>query len=50
VRLTGEGETLAQRAYEISLDMEQELLRHLSAAEKAMLFELLFKVAKHRRA
>lgn len=50
VRLTGEGETLAQRAYEISLGMEQELLRHLSAAEKAMLFELLFKVAKHRRA
>jgi DNA-binding MarR family transcriptional regulator len=50
VRLTEDGETLAQRAHEVSLSMEQELLRHLSAAEQAMLFELLFKVAKHRRA
>jgi DNA-binding MarR family transcriptional regulator len=50
VRLTEEGETLAKRAYEVSLSMEQDLLRHLSTAEQAMLFELLFKVAKHRRA
>lgn len=50
VRLTEEGEALARRAHEVSLSMEQELLRHLSAAEQAMLFELLAKVARHRRA
>jgi hypothetical protein len=29
--------------------MEQDLLRHLSEAERAILIELLQKVARHRR-
>lgn len=49
VHLTEEGQSLAHRSHEISLTMEQELLRNLSPAEQAMLFELLSKVAEQRR-
>lgn len=49
VRLTRKGQALAKKAHEVSLTMEQDLLRHLSEAERAILIELLQKVARHRR-
>jgi DNA-binding MarR family transcriptional regulator len=49
VLLTRKGATLARKAHEVSLTMEQEVLKHLSDAERAMLIELLQKVARHRR-
>ena len=45
VHLSAQGEDLAQRAHDVSLTMEDELLRGLSPAERAMLRELLIKVA-----
>ena len=45
VHLSAKGEDLAQRAHQVSLTMEDELLRVLSPAERAMLRELLIKVA-----
>lgn len=50
VHLTPRGRELAQKAHEISLTMEQELLKHLTEGERAMLKELLAKVARARRA
>lgn len=50
VRLTDAGAALVAQLQTESAAMEQELLGHLSAAERAMLFELLRKVAAHRRA
>lgn len=44
--LTADGETLASQSHDISLKMERHLLRHLSTAERAMLRELLHKVAQ----
>lgn len=49
IRLTRKGSQLSRKAYEISLTMEHELLRPLSEAERAILIELLQKVARHRR-
>lgn len=49
VLLTRKGAALARKAHEVSLTMEQEALKHLSDAERAMLIELLQKVARHRR-
>jgi DNA-binding MarR family transcriptional regulator len=49
IRLTRAGRTLAKKAHEISLGMEQEALHHLSEAERAMLFELLQRVARSGR-
>jgi DNA-binding MarR family transcriptional regulator len=49
VVLTREGDALARRAATISRTMERELLQRLSAAERAMLIELLMKVAAHRQ-
>jgi DNA-binding MarR family transcriptional regulator len=49
IRLTRTGRTLAKKAHEISLAMEQETLRHLSDAERAMLLELLQRVARPGR-
>ena len=49
VLLTRKGATLARKAHEVSLTMEQEVLKQLSDAERAMLIELLQKVARHRR-
>lgn len=49
IRLTRKGAALARKAHEVSLTMEQELVRHLTEAERAMLIELLQKVARHRR-
>jgi DNA-binding MarR family transcriptional regulator len=49
IHLTRKGQVLARKARDVSLTMEQDLLRHLSAAEQAMLIELLHKVSRHRR-
>lgn len=49
VNLTPAGEDLAARAHALSLDCEREMLRHLTAGERAILLELLDKVARHRR-
>lgn len=49
IGMTDEGLELVQRAETISVSMEKEILRHLSPAEQAILFELLQKVATHRR-
>lgn len=49
VTLTRKGLALARKADTQSSSMETELLSHLSFAERAMLFELLEKVATHRR-
>ena len=46
VLLTAAGEALARRAHGVSLTMEDPLLRALSAAEQAMLRELLLKLAR----
>ena len=50
VRLTRKGAALVREAREVSLTMERDLLRHLSEAERAMLIELLQKVARGGRA
>jgi DNA-binding MarR family transcriptional regulator len=50
VHLTRKGQALAKKAQDIALTMENELARTLSAAEKAMLIELLRKVSRHRGA
>jgi DNA-binding MarR family transcriptional regulator len=46
--LTRDGEALARRAATVSATMERSLLQRLSAAERAMLIELLMKVAAQR--
>lgn len=45
LRLTAQGVELARRAQRVSADMESGLLSVLSAAERAMLGELLHKLA-----
>lgn len=50
IALTRAGAALAQKAAVAAAAMEEPLLRHLSAAERAMLFELLLKVARLRHA
>lgn len=49
IRLTRKGSALARRALDVSTTMEQDVLRHLTGAERAILTELLQKVARHRR-
>ena len=49
IHLTPAGEKLAKKAHAVSRAMEQEILRHLSEGERAMLLELLQKVARHRK-
>jgi len=46
--LSAEGVALARRAQTAAKTMEHSLLQRLSRAERAMLFELLAKVAGHR--
>ncbi|MEK8033112.1 MarR family transcriptional regulator [Ideonella sp. DXS29W] len=48
IRLTPAGQALVTRARDIGLTMEDDALRVLSAAEKAMLIELLQRVAQRR--
>jgi DNA-binding MarR family transcriptional regulator len=48
IELTASGQALAKRAQAAAKTMEQGLLRRLSRAERAMLIELLIKVAGHR--
>jgi DNA-binding MarR family transcriptional regulator len=49
IELTKTGAALVKKAEARAEQMEHELLKHLTAAETAMLFELLKKVAVHRR-
>ena len=48
--LSADGQSLARRAQGVAKTMEHGLLRRLSDAERAMLFELLAKVAGHNEA
>jgi DNA-binding MarR family transcriptional regulator len=50
LHLTRKGEALARKARDVSATMEQDLQRQLSVAERAMLIELLQKVASPTRA
>jgi DNA-binding MarR family transcriptional regulator len=49
IHLTPAGTTVAAESYELSTGCEREMLKHLTAAERGMLLELLDKVARHRR-
>lgn len=49
LRLTRKGSLLAQQSLEVSRTMENDLLRALSEAERAMLMELLLKVVRAGR-
>ena len=49
IALTRKGVALVRKAERIADGMESELLGHLSEAERAQLFQLLEKVARHRR-
>ena len=49
IELTQRGRTLHGKAKQIADTMEDELLSHFSAGERAMLFELLQKLAAQRR-
>jgi DNA-binding MarR family transcriptional regulator len=49
VRLTPEGQVLIRKARKISMAMEVEPLKVLSAAEQALLIELLQRVAQGKR-
>jgi DNA-binding MarR family transcriptional regulator len=49
VSLTPTGRELALQAHALSMDMEQDVLGALSAAERAILIELLQKVARAAR-
>lgn len=50
VSLTAAGRELALKAHELSMEMERGVLGALSAAERAILIELLQKVARATRA
>ena len=49
IDLTREGAALVKKADQIADGMEGELLRHLTEVERTTLFQLLEKVAIHRR-
>lgn len=49
IRLTPQGRALHAKAKQVADTMESDLLSHFSAGERAMLFELLQKVAAQRR-
>lgn len=49
IHLTAKGKKLAEASYRLSLSCESEMLKHLTPGERAMLLELLDKVARHRR-
>ncbi|MEW6708038.1 MAG: MarR family winged helix-turn-helix transcriptional regulator [Pseudomonadota bacterium] len=48
IHLTQTGLELARRSHEISRTMEQELTRHFSDGERALLKELLARIARHK--
>jgi DNA-binding MarR family transcriptional regulator len=50
IALTRQGTALVRKAERVADHMEEELLGHLSDLEKALLFQLLEKVAVHRHA
>ena len=49
IALTRKGAALVKKAERIADGVESELLGHLSEVERAQLFQLLEKVARHRR-
>jgi DNA-binding MarR family transcriptional regulator len=49
LELTAQGRAMTDEIQDAVNVMEQDLLQHLSPAEQAMLFELLRKVAVHRK-
>ncbi|MFS2102294.1 MarR family winged helix-turn-helix transcriptional regulator [Variovorax sp. Varisp85] len=49
VRLTRKGSDLVKKAETVAAKMEADLLAHLTPGERGMLFELLERVAAHRR-
>ena len=49
LHLSGSGRELAQRAHEVSQTMESDMLAQLTEGERAMLRELLAKVARFRK-
>jgi DNA-binding MarR family transcriptional regulator len=49
LRLTRSGKAFVDKAEGIAASMENELLRHLTKVEQAVLMELLRKVAVHRK-
>ena len=49
IALTREGAALVKKADQVADGMEKELLGHLTDVERTTLFELLEKVAIHRR-
>ncbi|HEV7575800.1 MAG TPA: MarR family winged helix-turn-helix transcriptional regulator [Caldimonas sp.] len=49
IALTRKGTALVKKAERIADSMEGELLGHLSEGERTLLFQLLEKVARHRR-
>lgn len=49
VRLTRSGRELVRKAEAVATQMESELLSHLSPGERVLLFELLDRLATHRR-
>ncbi len=49
IALTRKGSVLVKKADQIADGMEKELLGHLTEVERAVLFQLLEKVAIHRR-
>ena len=48
LRLTSSGRALLEKAWEVARHMESAMLAHFSSAERAMLFELLGRVALRR--
>lgn len=48
LRLTASGRALLEKAWEVARHMESAMLAHFSSAERAMLFELLGRVALRR--
>src|SRR3954465_6015487 len=50
IALTRKGAALVKKAERIADGMESELLGHLDESERTQLFQLLEKVARHRRA
>jgi MarR family transcriptional regulator for hemolysin len=49
VSLSSKGKTLAKKLLKSSELMEDNILKHITIAEKQMLFELLRKISQHRK-
>jgi DNA-binding MarR family transcriptional regulator len=49
VSLSSKGQTLTKKLLKLTQKMEENILNHITGAEKQMLFELLRKIAHHRK-